>query len=321
LIAIEGRSRKGVVVIIQKAERMPFVMRLVGPFAGLEEYVAENVPLAKYTWIKLGGPARWMVRPRNVEELQEAARRCLENEIPIYVLGLGANLVVSDQGVDGAVFRLSEEHWRSVEFDASGIKVGAGVDMQKLLLKLVRSGRAGLECLAGIPGTIGGGIRMNAGGRFGSIGTAVRSATVMDTGGTIFERTKDDLIFGYRTCNIVAKFILGASLDLEEDDPQRILERTKEIWMYKRNSQPLNTPNAGCIFKNPEGQSAGALIDRAGLKGMRVGGAEVSEKHANFIVALDGCRAEHVMQLMRKVRDAVYDRTGVMLEPEVLVWP
>ncbi|MCY2951607.1 MAG: UDP-N-acetylmuramate dehydrogenase [Planctomycetota bacterium] len=297
------------------------MMRLLGPFSGLEEYVTENVPLARYTWIKLGGPARWFVRPRTLEELQEAARRCVENQIPIYVIGLGANLIVSDEGVNGAVFRLSEEYWRSVEFNEGAVKVGAGVDMQKLLLKAVRAGRAGLECLAGIPATVAGGIRMNAGGKYGSIGTLVSRVTVMDTEGTVFEQTKDDLVFDYRTCNIVAKFILGATLELEEDDPHRIVERTKEIWMFKRNSQPLNTPNAGCVFKNPGGGSAGQLIDQAGLKGMQIGGAAVSTKHANFIVALQGCKAEHVMQLMKMVRETVYYRLGVLLEPEVLIWP
>src|SRR5262245_19037300 len=130
------------------------------PFAGLEEAVAENEPLRSYTWYMIGGPARWFIRPRSAEELQEAARRCVENDIPIYVLGLGANLLVSDTAVDGAVFRLDQEFFRRVRFDENKVEVGAGVDMQKLLLRTVRQGLAGIECLAGIPGTVGGGIRM-----------------------------------------------------------------------------------------------------------------------------------------------------------------
>jgi UDP-N-acetylmuramate dehydrogenase len=193
--------------------------------------------------------------------------------------------------------------------------------MQKLLLKCVRQGRSGLECLAGIPGTVGGGVRMNAGGRFGNIGAAVASVTVMDTEGTIFERTRDDIVFEYRQANISARFILGAELELEEDDPHRIVQRTKEIWMFKQNSQPLNAKSAGCIFKNPEDASAGALIDRAGLKGTTVGGAEVSPKHANFIVARDPCTADDVMTLMKKVRQTVHDKFGILLETEVQLWP
>lgn len=297
-------------------------MQITNPFAGLEEAVAENVPLARHTWYKIGGPARWFVRPRSIEELREAALRCVENNIPVYVLGLGANLLVSDEGVpDGAVFRLDEDHWRRVKFDGTTVEVGAGADMQKLLVRTVRQGLAGIECLAGIPGTVGGGVRMNAGGKFGDIGSIVSRVSVMAADGTLFDRTKDDLVFEYRSTNISAPFILGATLELDEDDPERIMARTKEIWMYKRNSQPLNTKNCGCIFKNPRGLSAGALIDQAGLKGMRVGGAEVSHKHANFIVAHPGCRAEDVHKLIKIIREKVYEKNEIVLESEVKVWP
>src|SRR5689334_15720729 len=136
------------------------------PFSGFEEFVTENEPLAPHTWYKIGGPARFFVRPRNLDELQQAAKRCAEENIRVYVLGLGANLLVGDQGVDGAVFRLDHEHWRRAFFGTEGkVEVGAGVDMQKLVLRTVRQGLAGIECLAGIPGTIGGGVRMNAGGK------------------------------------------------------------------------------------------------------------------------------------------------------------
>jgi UDP-N-acetylmuramate dehydrogenase len=296
--------------------------QIANPFAGLEDAVEENVPLARFTWYKIGGPARYFVRPRSTEELREAAARCAENGIPVYVLGLGANLLVSDEGVpDGAVFRLDAEHWRRVKFDKSTVEVGAGADMQKLLVRTVRQGLAGIECLAGIPGTVGGGVRMNAGGKFGDLGAVVTRVTVMSADGTVFDRTKDDLVFEYRNTNIAAPFILGATLELDEDDPERIMAKTKEIWMYKRNSQPLNTKNCGCIFKNPRGLSAGALIDQAGLKGTRVGGAEVSEKHANFIVAHPGCRAADVHELIRVIREKVYEKNQLVLESEVKVWP
>jgi UDP-N-acetylmuramate dehydrogenase len=291
------------------------------PFSGLDEIVQEHVPLGPETWYRIGGPARWFIQPRSAEDLQEAARRCVENGIPIYVLGLGANLLVSDEGVNGAVFRLTEEHWRRVKFEKHVVEIGSGVDIQKLVLRTVRQGLAGIECLAGIPGTIGGAIRMNAGGKFGDIGARVTRVQVMDSSGVVFDRTKDDLVFEYRTTNIAAPFILGATLELEEDDPDRIMKRTKEIWMYKRNSQPLNTKNCGCIFKNPRGLSAGALIDQAGLKGMRVGGAEVSAKHANFIIAHKGARAEDVHKLIKIIREKVYEKNEIHLESEVKIWP
>jgi len=296
-------------------------MRITGPFSGCEQFVAENAPLAKFTWFKIGGPARWLVKPRSVEELQEATRRCIENNIPIYVLGLGANLLISDEGVDGAVFRFSEDHWKRVDFENNLVHVGAGTDMLKLLIKTVRQGLAGLECLAGIPGTVGGGIRMNAGGKFGDIGALVSRVSVMDASGQLFERTKDDLVFEYRHTNIAAKFILSATLELEEDDPKRIQEKTQMIWMYKRNTQPLNSKNAGCIFKNPRGLSAGALIDQAGLKGLRIGGAEISTKHANFIVAHEGAKAEDVHKLIKIIREKVYEKNEILLETEVQIWP
>ncbi len=296
------------------------MIQTASAFAGLEEIVTENAPLAPMTWYRIGGPARYLINPRTIEELQLATRRCAENQIPVYVLGLGANLLVSDAGVNGAVFRLDSDHFRRVHIQAGNVEVGAGADMQKLVLRSVRAGLAGIECLAGIPGTIGGGIRMNAGGKFGDIGAVVSVVTVMDQNGEIFHRTKDDLVFDYRSTNISAKFILDARLELEEDEPDNILRRTKEIWMYKRNTQPLNTKNCGCIFKNPRGLSAGAIIDQAGLKGARVGGAEVSDKHANFVVAHAGCKADDVMNLVKLIREKVWEKNQIHLESEVQIW-
>jgi UDP-N-acetylmuramate dehydrogenase len=296
-------------------------MQVSSPFIGLDEIVEENHPLAPHTWYRIGGPARYFIRPQSTEQLQQAARRCVENSIPIYVLGLGANLLVGDDGVNGAVFSLESDFFRTITIDGNLASVGAGYDMQKLVLHTCRAGLAGLECLAGIPGTLGGGIRMNAGGKFGDIGASVQTVSVMDSNGTIFERTKDDLVFDYRSTNISATFILGATLELQPDDPEEISHRTKEIWMYKRNSQPLNAKNCGCIFKNPRGLSAGALIDQAGLKGTRVGGAEVSDKHANFIIAHPGCRADDVMNLVKIIREKVWEKNQIHLESEVRIWP
>ena len=162
---------------------------------------------------------------------------------------------------------------------------------------------------------------MNAGGKFGDIGSIVHSVQLLDAHGNLYTRSKDELVFDYRSTNISAPFILGATLELDEEDPERILRKTKEIWMYKRNTQPLNTKNAGCIFKNPRGLSAGALIDQAGLKGMRVGGAEVSDKHANFIIAHPGCSADDVMTMIKLIREKVFDRNQIHLESEVRIWP
>jgi UDP-N-acetylmuramate dehydrogenase len=192
--------------------------------------------------------------------------------------------------------------------------------MGKLVLRCVREGRSGLEALTGVPGTVGGCVRMNAGGAFGDIGSAVHCVEVLNEEGETFTRYREDLAFAYRSTNITSKFILSADLRLGEDDPHRVLRQVKEIWIYKKNTQPLGGHNAGCIFKNPRGISAGALIDRAGLKGRRVGGAHVSEKHANFILVDEQARASDVLKLISIIRDEVYKRSEVYLELEIEVW-
>jgi UDP-N-acetylmuramate dehydrogenase len=299
-------------------------LRIVSPFSGLEGAVVENAPLRSLTWFKIGGPARYLVRPRSIDEAREAAIRCVEHNIPIYVLGRGANLLIKDEGVPGAVFRLDSPAFTDTKIDlkTGEVTVGAGVDLARLIVQTCRDGLAGIEQLAGIPATIGGAIRMNAGGRFGDIGQVVERVTVMDSQGSTFDRTRDDLLFEYRKTNIIAPFILGATLKLERDDPEAVTRRYKEVWMYKQNSQPLNAKSAGCMFRNPGGPlSAGAMIDQAGLKGFRVGQAEVSERHANFIIAHPMCTSADVLTLMKRVQERVAEKFSVVLHPEVQVWP
>ena len=285
------------------------------------DFVQPDAPLARLTWYRIGGPARFLARPPSVDDLAELVRRCAAEKLPLYVLGLGANLLVSDAGVGGVVVRLEGPYWEHVEIDGAAVTARAGADLQKLLLKTVRAGLSGIETLAGIPATVGGAARMNAGGKYGDFGNAVSALTVMDAAGNVYDRTRDDLIWEYRRVNVAAPLILAATLDLEPDDPDALARRMREVWMFKRNTQPLNTKSAGCIFKNPPGQSAGALIDRSGLKGRRVGGAEVSDKHANFVIAHPGCTSVDVEALIAEIRDLVRERQGVDLEPEVKRWP
>jgi UDP-N-acetylmuramate dehydrogenase len=300
---------------------MTMQLAKINPFEELDEIVRQDVPLARYTWNKIGGPARFFIQPRSIEQLRWAILRCAQEQIPYYVLGLGANLLVSDQGVDGAVFRLDDEYWRRLRTEGTSLRVSAGMDLQKLILHAVRHGLAGIECLAGIPATIGGAVRMNAGGKFGDIGTLVQRLTLMDHEGNVFERSRDELTFNYRHTDIDAPFVLDATLELHEEDPASLVKRMKEVWMYKRNSQPLNAKSAGCMFKNPQGVSAGSLIDQAGLKGLRIGGAEVSQKHANFIVAHPEAKARDVMDLISIIQEKVYKKNEIHLETEVQIWP
>jgi len=292
----------------------------MGLFAGLKKIVKTDDPLAARTWLRIGGPASYFIQPENVDQLADVVTRCRENEVPIFVLGSGANLLVDDAGVKGAVISLRQGDFAGTTFNNGGVRACAGADMGKLVLRCVREGRSGLEALTGIPGTVGGCVRMNAGGAFGDIGSAIESVEVMNESGEVFTRYRDDLAFAYRSTNIAAKFILSAQFRLVSDDPQRILRQVKQIWIYKKNSQPLAHRNAGCVFKNPRGMSAGALIDKSGLKGRRVGGAHVSEKHANFILADDGTRASDVLKLINIIRETVYKRAEVYLELELEVW-
>src|SRR5271170_281305 len=282
-------------------------------YADFEPIVRLNVPLAPLTWFRLGGPARYFVQPRNVSELSEVLKRLHENNIPIYVLGGGANLLISDKGVDGAVISLTAPEFTKVQVDNQKVKAGAGADVQKLVRECARLGLGGLECLAGIPGSVGGEIRMNAGGAFGDIGSNVLEVTVMDAKGASYTRGRDDLVFSYRKSNITAKIILDATFELTPGNPDRLVARVKEIWMYKRNTQPLAENSAGCIFKNSNGTSAGALIDQAGLKGASVGEAVVSDRHANFIVARQGSTTADVITLIDLIRTKVREHSDVTL--------
>jgi len=289
-------------------------------FTGLEQIVEQDHPLAPHTWYRLGGPADYFIRPRTVEELQEVVQRCRENHVHLHVMGFGSNLLVSDEGVRGAVVKLEGEHFGRTEFKDEQIIAWAGAELSKLVLDCVEKGLSGLEVLTGIPGSMGGAVKMNAGGQFGDIGAAVESVLLMDGQGTLFEKSKPELIFDYRSVNIRAPFILSARIQLAKAEPERIMRAIKESWIYKKNNQPLNTRNCGCVFKNPPGASAGALIDRAGLKGLQIGGAAVSEKHANFIVAGDGCKSQDVVRLIEVVQQQVREEFNVTLEPEIEIW-
>lgn len=289
-------------------------------FSGFETIVRENCPLAEFTWYGLGGNADYLIRPQSVEQLKELMQCCHENAVPVHVLGFGSNLLVSDDGVRGAVLKLDAEAFCEIKFEKNLLTAGAGANLNKLVLDSVRKGLSGLEALTGIPGSLGGAVRMNAGGNFGDIGSCVESVTVMDQQGNIFDKSKPELVFDYRWVNITAPVVLKATMELTESDSETMLKTIKEVWIYKKNSQPLNTKNAGCIFKNPRGMSAGALIDRAGLKGTQIGGAVVSEKHANFITTEKGCTSKDVRQLIELIRTKVKEMFDVKLEAEIEIW-
>jgi UDP-N-acetylmuramate dehydrogenase len=287
------------------------------------EYAARiepGAPLEKLTWFKLGGPARWLFRPGGVDDLAAVARRARDEQVPVRVLGAGANVLVRDDGVDGMVVRLEGPVFRGESIDGERVIVGGGVDVMPLARRLASAGLAGLEFMAGIPATVGGAIRMNAGGLGGEFGDVVRRAVVMMPDGTVEDWDRPRLAFGYRSSAIRDEIVLSAELELHPDDPAEIRKRYDAFFAAKRASQPLAEKSAGCIFKNPPGQSAGALIDRAGLKGARRGKASVSHRHANFIVADRDAKASDVLGLMDMIKQRVLDRWGMTLQEEIEVW-
>ena len=270
--------------------------------------------------MKVGGLAQFIVEPRSFDETQAVVAHCHENEIPIHVLGSGSNVMIRDEGVSGVVLRLTAPAFSLITIDGLMVKAGAGVVLSHLITETVKAGLAGLETLVGIPGTIGGALRGNSGGRSGDIGQNVSSVSVLTGQGERFTRREDELAFEYRSSSITDLVIFEAEFKLYSDSAIEITKRMRKLWIMKKASQPLASQSAGCIFKNPRGMSAGALIDQAGLKGTRIGGAEISDRHANFIVTHEGATSADVLRLIDLARSKVAEQFGVDLELEVQVW-
>ncbi len=284
------------------------------------EICQADAPLADRTWYKLGGAARWLFTPRDTDELARLLQRCKAENVRCAVLGRGANLLVRDEGFDGAVIQLEHPHFKGCGVSGQTVVAGAGLDFTRLILKCLDVGLTGLEALAGIPGTLGGIVRMNAGGRYGQIADFVDSVHVVTPDGVCETRPAEQLGFAYRETNLRDEVVVAATLRLGRDDPEQARARYKQIWQEKSAAQPaLRQRSAGCVFKNPPGDSAGRLLDQAGLKQAAVGGAQISSKHANFIVAGPDATARDVLQLIEFAHARVLDRTGVDLQLEVRV--
>ena len=292
-------------------------------FKGLDDIVQRDFPLGRMTTFRVGGPAEYLVRPRTEEELRDVLARCTQEGLEMRVFGRGSNILVKDEGVKGAVIQLDEEAFGRIAIEEDLLRAGAAAPLRKVVAAAARQGLSGVECLVGIPGTVGGGVRMNAGGSFGDIGQTVERVKVMSADGQTFYREREDMAFGYRTSNISARFVLDVELRLMPDGVKAIKDRIKKIWIIKKNTQPMSAASAGCTFKNPRGLAAGLLIDQAGLKGFSIGGAAVSRKHANYIIVKDPehTKAADVEALIDHVRKVVKERFDVYLELEIEIWP
>lgn len=289
--------------------------------------ILEHAPIA--TWFAVGGGADRLARPDSVGQVAS----CVRTGEVVRVLGDGANLLVDDDGIDGIV--LDTRRLDRVEIDAVRglVRAGAGARLPQLINETVRAGLGGLEVLAGIPASVGGAIVMNAGGRFGEIAAVVRTVEAIDASGESVRLERDRIAFTYRRSGLEGLIVTAAEFTLTPEDPAALRERLKSCMAYKKSTQPLGADSAGCCFKNPtlphalediapagERVGAGQLLDRAGCKGLRVGGAEVSAAHANFIITHPGATAREVIALMDRAAARVLDRFGVALEREVVVW-
>jgi len=290
-------------------------------FNGLDNIVKTDYQLAPLTWYGIGGKADYFITPTTIEQLSQVVREATANSLPIYIIGHGSNLLVSDEGVNGVVVKLEGPQFSCITFDGTTAVAGGAANLSKLVLECVRQSLGGLEGLTGVPGTVGGAVRMNAGGSFGDIGSVVESVTIMDPQGNLFEKKRPVLAFSYKSVNILeGGIIISAKFNLHKADQERMLKRIKEIWIYKKNNQPSSRKNAGCVFRNPPGQSAGEIIERAGLKGFEMGKAKVSDKHANIIVVEDGCSSDQVLELIGHICDVVEQKAGIELQTEIDIW-
>ena len=289
-------------------------------YGGLEPILRRGQSLAERTTFRIGGAAEFFLDPPDEQAFSAACAAAARADLPVRILGAGSNVLISDDGVPGIV--ISTVGLRNGPPEVSGpvLRVLAGAMLAELVQWTARAGLRGLECLAGIPGTVGGAVRMNAGNGRGEISDRVTRFWCVDGYGKIFERRRGQVRWAHRATDI-AEPIMAVELTLDRDRPAEIRRRLAEILAERRESQPVDVPTAGCFFKNPPGDFAGRLIERAGLKGERVGTACVSPKHANFIVNLGGATAADVLRLSMTVRERVRNRFGVLLENEVHCWP
>jgi UDP-N-acetylmuramate dehydrogenase len=274
-------------------------------------------PLARHTWYRIGGPADVLAYPASVDDLRHLLRRCRDLEIPTYMLGAGANLLVSDHGYRGVIINLSR-FLNAIDVADTHVIVQAGARLSRVVEVCEQRGLGGLEGLAGIPGTIGGALTMNAGASHGDIGDRVVSVSVVNATLEVAELRRDQIAFGYRCApELQAVCILGCTLRLTADDPERLREFRLRQLAERAAKQPLDCPSCGSVFKRPAGFYVGRMVEDLGLKGARCGDAMISDKHGGFIINCGQATAEQVYALIRMIQDAVAQRYHVDLEPEV----
>ena len=277
-------------------------------------------PMTKHTSFHIGGPAELMAQPQSEAELQSLLLKAAEAAVPVTLVGNGSNLLVRDKGIRGLVIKLGSM-LRDIKVSGNVLTFGSGVSLAQASKKAAELGLSGMEFAVGIPGSIGGAVYMNAGAYDGEMAKVVKGVRVMDAAGEVSELSADKLDFGYRHSALQGsgKIVTSVTVELAAGDKQAIAEKMADFSNRRITKQPLELPSAGSMFKRPPGYFAGTLIDQTGLKGYTVGGAQVSTKHAGFVVNIGGATAADVLQLISDVQAKVFAAHGVHLEPEVLV--
>lgn len=283
-----------------------------------KEQILREEPMRLHTTFRIGGPAQFFVIPRTQEEAAAAVRLCRSEGAPYYIIGNGSNLLVSDKGYRGVVIQLFKE-FSDINIEGTRIRAQAGASLAKIAAEALRAGLAGFEFAAGIPGTLGGACIMNAGAYGGEMKDVLLAVTVLTKDGEIREIPREELDMGYRTSRASREgwIVLGATIELARGDGKEIRAKMEDLKQRRTDKQPLEYPSAGSTFKRPEGCFAGKLIQDAGLKGLRVGDAMVSEKHSGFVVNCGNATAADVDGLIRLVQEKVREDSGITLEPEV----
>jgi len=273
-------------------------------------------PLRRHTSFGIGGPADYYADVNTLEELIALRKLVERSALSVFFIGAGSNLLVSDRGIRGLVIHLQGE-FRKIEFQGSEVAVGAAAWMPAVSRQCAERGLAGAEPLIGIPGTIGGGLVMNAGTRDGALGDVVRSVRIVGPRGVCATRTPGEAAFGYRRSALENEWLAGAVLGLKPEESRHIISRIDSYLQYRTRTQPLATSNCGSVFKNPAQAAAAQLVEQAGFKGAAVGGARVSERHANFIINEKDARASDVDALILQIQEKVFQQSGIRLETEV----
>lgn len=283
-----------------------------------EKNVLKDELMSGHTTFRIGGPADYFVMPSSAGEIKRIIALCLEQDVPYYIIGNGSNLLVADKGYRGVIIQIFK-NMKDIQVEGENIRAQAGALLSKVAAAAYEAGLEGFEFASGIPGTLGGAVRMNAGAYGGEMKQVLKSAEVLTPEGEVLTLPVEEMKMGYRT-SIVSRMdyvVLGAEIALREGNKEEIRAKMDELKEKRVSKQPLEFGSAGSTFKRPEGYFAGKLIEDAGLRGFRVGNAQVSEKHCGFVINLGGATAREVAELMETVARRVEENSGVRLEPEV----